>query len=130
LLLNVGPRPDGTIDPEASQRLLEAGAWLKTYGDSIYGTRRGPILPQPWGVSTEKGERDGQRIYLHVLKLKPGEPIAFDARISWTPFLFGKTAPLQLTRRQGVVELKLTQEALTPFDTIVVLHPDVSSKHR
>ena len=130
LLLNVGPRADGTIDHEVSQRLLEVGAWLKTYGETVYGTRRGPIPPQPWGVSTQQGERAAQRIYLHVLKPKPGEPIIFDARISWAPFLFGKTAPLPLTRKPGVVELDLPQKSLAPFDTIVVLHPDTSSKGR
>jgi alpha-L-fucosidase len=130
LLLNVGPRPDGTIDLESSQRLAEMGAWLKTYGDSVYGTRRGPIPPQPWGVSTEKGERGSQRIYLHILKLKPGEPIVFDPTVAWTPFLFGKTDPLGLTRRRGVLELDLPQKALAPFDTIVVLRPDSSAKGR
>jgi alpha-L-fucosidase len=130
LLLNVGPRADGTIDHEVSQRLLEVGAWLKTYGETVYGTRRGPIAPQPWGVSTQRGERAAQRIYLHVLKPKPGEPIIFDARMSWVPFLFGKTAPLQLTKKLGVVELDLPQKALAPFDTIVVLHPDSNAKGR
>ncbi|MGB6974118.1 MAG: alpha-L-fucosidase [Terracidiphilus sp.] len=38
LLLNIGPRSDGTI-PEAEQsRLLDMGAWLKVNGDAIYGT--------------------------------------------------------------------------------------------
>jgi alpha-L-fucosidase len=130
LLLNIGPRSDGTIDHEVSQRLLEVGAWLKTYGETVYGTRLGPIPPQPWGVSTQKGERAAQRIYLHVLKPKPGEPIVFDARMSWTPFLFGKTDPLQLTKKRGVVELDLPPKGLSPFDTIVVLNPDSSSKGR
>ena len=57
LLLNVGPRPDGTIDPESRQRLMDVGKWLATYGDSIYGTRRGPIAPRSWGVSTAKGRK-------------------------------------------------------------------------
>jgi alpha-L-fucosidase len=130
LLLNVGPRPDGTIDQESSQRLAEMGGWLKTYGDSVYGTRRGPIPPQPWGVSTEKGERGSQRIYLHVLKPKPDEPIVFDAKMAWTPFLFGKSDPLGLTRKRGVLELDLPQKSLVPFDTIVVLRPDSSVKGR
>jgi alpha-L-fucosidase len=39
LLLNVGPRPDGTI-PEQPQALLRSiGAWLKVNGEAIYGTR-------------------------------------------------------------------------------------------
>ncbi|HET7104054.1 MAG TPA: alpha-L-fucosidase [Terracidiphilus sp.] len=38
LLLNVGPRSDGTIPDEVQQRLLAMGAWLKVNGDAIYGT--------------------------------------------------------------------------------------------
>ncbi len=46
LLLNVGPRPDGTI-PEPEVRILrQIGAWLRTNGEAIYGTR-------PWKVYGE-----------------------------------------------------------------------------
>ncbi len=39
LLLNIGPRADGTI-PEPERRiLLEIGAWLRANGEAIYGTR-------------------------------------------------------------------------------------------
>jgi len=124
LLLNVGPSPDGTIDHEVTQRLLEVGKWLETYGASVYGTRRGPIPPQAWGVSTTKGSHADQRIYLHVLKPMPGEPIAFDPGISWAPFLFGKTVPLKLARKQRVLELDLPRDAYMPIDTIVVLQPE------
>jgi alpha-L-fucosidase len=63
LLLNVGPRPDGTIQPEAVERLQAVGQWLAKNGESIYGTRRGPVPPRPWGVTT----RRGARVYVHVL---------------------------------------------------------------
>ena len=46
LLLNVGPRPDGTIPEEVQQVLLEVGAWLNTNGEAIYGTR-------PWKIYGE-----------------------------------------------------------------------------
>lgn len=39
LLLNVGPRADGTIPDEARAILLEMGAWLEVNGEAIYGTR-------------------------------------------------------------------------------------------
>jgi alpha-L-fucosidase len=63
LLLNIGPRPDGTIQPEAEERLREIGRWLATYGGSIYGTRRGPIPPRAWGVTTQRGDT----VFVHVL---------------------------------------------------------------
>src|SRR6185436_14795314 len=63
LLLNVGPRPDGTIQPEAVERLTAMGRWLARYGPTIYGTRAGPIKPQPWGATTRRGDT----VYVHVL---------------------------------------------------------------
>lgn len=63
-LLNVGPMPNGEIQPEFVDRLAEMGAWLKVYGETIYGTKGGFIRPQNWGAVTEKGNK----IYLHLLK--------------------------------------------------------------
>ena len=39
LLLNIGPRSDGTIPEEVQQVLLDVGIWLNVNGDAIYGTR-------------------------------------------------------------------------------------------
>ena len=63
-ILNVGPRPDGEIDPPQLERLHAIGAWLKVNGESIYGTRGGPWLPGQYGVSTHRETT----VYLHVLK--------------------------------------------------------------
>jgi alpha-L-fucosidase len=62
-LLNIGPMPNGEIQPEFVQRLTEVGKWMKQYGDSIYGTRGGPVTPGPWGVTTQRGSK----VYVHVL---------------------------------------------------------------
>jgi len=64
LLLNIGPLPNGDIQPEFKDRLNQMGEWLKTFGPSIYGTHPGFIKPQDWGAVTEKGNI----IYLHIFK--------------------------------------------------------------
>jgi len=64
LLFNVGPMPDGRIEPRQVQRLEEMGAWLKRYGQTIYGTRGGPWKPTRALAST----RSGNSIFVHVLR--------------------------------------------------------------
>jgi alpha-L-fucosidase len=46
LLLNIGPRSDGTITDEETQVLLGTGEWLRVNGEAIYGTR-------PWKIAGE-----------------------------------------------------------------------------
>jgi alpha-L-fucosidase len=63
LLLNIGPMPNGEIQDEFVTRLHAVGEWLSRYGESIYGTRGGPIAPGDWGATTQKDDK----IYVHVL---------------------------------------------------------------
>ena len=49
LLLNVGPKPDGTIPREQRAPLLELAGWLRVNGSAIYGTR-------PWHVAQSTAE--------------------------------------------------------------------------
>ena len=62
-LLDVGPTPEGTIQPEFVERLQAIGKWMKVNGDSIYGTTYGPLQGLQFGKTTAKGKT----IYLHVL---------------------------------------------------------------
>lgn len=62
LLLNVGPKPDGTIQEEHTDRLLEVGKWLRVHGEAIYATRGKVFSACEWGTAT----RTPKRIYLHI----------------------------------------------------------------
>jgi len=68
LLLNVGPTPEGTIQPEFEERLRAIGAWLRVNGESIYGTTYGPLQNLAFGRTTAKGKT----IYLHVFEWPRG----------------------------------------------------------
>jgi alpha-L-fucosidase len=61
-LLNVGPRPDGQIEPSQVARLKEVGEWLKLYGECIYGTKGGPILPTAAYGTTFTSKA----VYIHI----------------------------------------------------------------
>jgi alpha-L-fucosidase len=61
-LLDVGPTPEGTIQPEFFDRLEAVGKWMKVYGDSIYGTTYGPLQNLAFGKTTAKGKS----VYVHV----------------------------------------------------------------
>lgn len=71
LLLNVGPKPDGTIPDHLAERLRDIGAWLDVNGEAIYGTRR------VQGVETSAGKltRKGDAIYL-LLESRPGDTVS------------------------------------------------------
>lgn len=62
-LLNIGPMPNGEIQPEFKERIAYMGNWLHTYGESIYNTKGGYIRPQSWGCITQKGDT----MFVHVL---------------------------------------------------------------
>lgn len=64
LLLNVGPRPDGTIQPEFQTALRAVGRWLERNGAGIHGTTFGPVQGRD-GVRTTATDT---HVYVHLLE--------------------------------------------------------------
>ncbi len=97
-LLNVGPTPEGTIQPEFQERLRAIGAWLKVNGDSIYGTTYGPVQDLKWGRTTAKGKT----VYLHIFD----PPAALELPL-------GKLKVARIRALSGGAPLHFTQQAGT-----------------
>ena len=118
LLLNVGPMPNGEIQPEFVSRLREMGVWLGKYGESIYGTRGGPLDPEPWGVTTQRANT----VYVHVLdwatpllalpelpgRIQSARVLRTEESTSWDDF-------------QGAVILRLPDRPEAVIDEVIAL---------
>jgi len=123
LLFNVGPMPDGRIEPRQVERLKEMGQWLKSYGEAIYGTRGGPFKPGQWGASTRKGNN----IYLHILdftedKIELG-PLS--KKIVSTSVLTGGNAKVTQTDKNIIVAVPESDRK--DIDTLIKLTLDGSA---
>ncbi|MDR0928047.1 MAG: alpha-L-fucosidase [Ignavibacteria bacterium] len=53
-LLGIGPRADGSLDPDQMKPISEVYQWLSKYGECIYGTTAGPYYNNAWGWATYK----------------------------------------------------------------------------
>ena len=121
LLLNIGPRPDGTIQPEAVERLQSLGDWLARYGSSIYGTRGGPIPPRSWGVTTQRGDS----VFVHVLDWPDGvlSIPSVGARVVRATML-GTGERVDMTQGPNGISLTLYPAPRDEPDRIVVLQTE------
>jgi alpha-L-fucosidase len=102
LLLNIGPMPNGKIQPEFLERMAYMGNWIKTYGESIYGTKGGYMHPQTWGCITQKNDT----MFVHVLDNNA-------TSIKLENFPFKKIAKAYLLKNNAAVQTQLSGGTLT-----------------
>jgi alpha-L-fucosidase len=120
LLLNIGPRPDGTI-PEPEERMLrEIGRWLDVNGEAIYGTRpftvfgegptavvegpfadtkRAPFTPEDVRFTTR-----GDTLYAIVLAWPEGRRVTIRSLARGAPHLPGEVRAVALVGTDAPVE--------------------------
>lgn len=119
LLLNVGPMPNGMIQPEFTDTLAAAGKWLQQYGESIYGTRGGPLGPQAWGVTTQKDKK----IYLHLLKAPETNTILLPATKEKVKqvTLFGTDQKVKYKQQKDGITITTEGVTIDGPDTVILV---------
>ncbi len=117
-LLNVGPQPDGVIQPEFQERLRAIGDWLAVNGESIYGTSYGPIQ----GVSSIRTTVKRETVYVHVFDW-PSSPLhiqGLDAK-AISARLLGSGQPLKFRQSEQGIEIDLPAQAPDPNVSVVAI---------
>jgi alpha-L-fucosidase len=110
LLLNVGPKADGTIPEEATKVLLGIGDWLKVNGEAIYGTRpfkyfgEGPTViatgekkeapNKTWTAADIRFTTKGDTLYALGLERPANGKVVIKTLYKGTPYL--DKAPAQI----------------------------------
>ena len=123
LLLDVGPMPDGRIEPRQVDVLKQVGVWMSKYGQSIYGTRGGPWKPTKSVAST----RMGDAIYMHVLRWNEDsvELPDISRRIKSSSLLDGTA--VDVVKRGGKLFITAPANERDALDTVVKLQLDGSA---
>ncbi len=117
-LLNVGPQPDGVIQPEFQQRLRAIGDWLAINGDSIYGTTYGPVQ----GMKSIRTTAKDSTIFVHVfdwptVPLELGE---IDPKIL-SAHLIANGQPLKFRQTEAGVQIDLPPQAPDANVSVIAL---------
>ncbi len=117
-LLNVGPMPNGKIQPEHIELLKGMGEWTRANGETIYGTHGGPLSARDWGVTTQKGNT----IYVHILNWqdetltlpKLGHKVV-------SAKLFSDKTALKFIENEFGLSVQIPKSKMDDIDTIVEL---------
>lgn len=135
-LLNVGPKPDGTIPQASVDRLAEIGNWMNINGESIYGTIACPFRRPWWGRCTRKELENGiTRLYLQVFDWPEDKklyiPVNNEAVQCYS--LAGKNQIFEVEKTDEGLLVRLTGEAPDEISSVVVLDikgsPDVPNQN-
>ena len=84
LLLNVGPKADGTIPEEARAILLQMGAWLKVNGEAIYGSRPWLLYGEgPTKVASSAKNSDQQEFTSEDIRFTTNNGALYAIALGW-----------------------------------------------
>lgn len=125
LLLNIGPKPDGTIPQRQIDILEEIGVWMKDNAEAIHGNRANPFGEfYPWGVLTV---RDGD-VYLHVTEWDAGKIVRLERlknEVSQVELLGDPDRKLKWLKKGDLLKIALDGDAVHSSASVIkVSTPD------
>jgi alpha-L-fucosidase len=136
LLLDVGPREDGTITPEQTERLEALGDWVSRHSPAVNGIRRG--LPHGHSYGPTALSADGRTLFLYVLD-RPNDYVVVRGLRNQVlrAYVLGTGTELDHQRIGGLHEVPgweyvfTTDDDLDPLCTVIALELDgEASVHR
>ena len=119
LLLNVGPMPNGKIQPTHIKSLMELGNWLKLYGETIYETRQGPLNPNVNYVSTQKKNK----VYIHFLNSEQTNYEFNGIKNSAIKSIkyFNSNLDVEYSHSNDILTINLNKDIIDEIDTIITI---------
>jgi alpha-L-fucosidase len=121
LLLNIGPKADGSVPAESERVLRQVGEWLKVNSGSVYGTDGSPFSTST-GLTTVKGST----VFVHVLRW-PGRQLTIPRVLNTvrSAHMLADGQPVTFTQHADRVMLdRLPGRAPDALDTVIVLELD------
>jgi alpha-L-fucosidase len=125
LLLNVGPTSEGLFPQESIDRLKEIGKWMKTNGESVYGTQASPFKDLLWGRCTQKQTGEGSLLYFHVFDWPTDKKLEITNLLNepLRAYLLSDPdkKPLAFKKTGFDLEIPLPDKAPDEYNSVVVL---------
>ena len=122
-LLNVAPRPDGTIPESQVNSIRAIGEWLEVNGESIYGADPSPLKFPPFAITSKPG-----KIYLHVKNFEANNQVKLSGIFSKVKKAYGLADPskasLAFKQENEKLTITLSPNQIQPRVTVVVLEID------
>lgn len=128
LLLNIGPKADGTFPQESIERLKEIGSWMHVNGEAIYSTQASPFSKLDFGRCTQKEISGGTRLYLHVFDWPKDGKLLLQGILNQPvkSFLLVDNKKLKTKKIENGILITVPLKAPDEYNSIVVL--DVKGK--
>jgi alpha-L-fucosidase len=121
-LLNIGPSPDGELDAMAYQRLKEIGTWMRTNGESIYGTRIYSSFSEGDAIRYTQS-KDGKTQYVFLFDFPKEKLLLTKIALSKKAKmqLLGSTSNIAWKQNGTTLEVSLPEGLKTATDHVWVL---------